>query len=86
MCWSNLFEVVAELKHSQREFLPENLLNKLAMAIGDLGKAIIEEIQNLWLYDQGRVLPYIFNGYCSGSIILKWNGALRYVFRACWED
>lgn len=68
--YAHLLEVVAELKHSQGPTLRERDLQKLAMATGDLGMAIINELDSFGFYREGVVLPYAYDGLMQASVVL----------------
>lgn len=71
MCYARLLEVVAELKHSQGPHLSERNLQKLAMAAGDLGMAMINDIQAASMYDGGVILPYEYGGIEQSTVWMK---------------
>lgn len=74
MRYAQLLEVVAELKHSQGPLLKERDLQRMAMAAGDLGMAMINELDRFGFYQDGVVLPYEFDGLMQSTVVLRHIG------------
>jgi hypothetical protein len=69
-CYAKLLEVIARVKHSQVRYMPDHHLNKVVIAIGDLGIAIIRWLEYLRLHDAGDVLPYRLDRVWNHDFVL----------------
>jgi hypothetical protein len=70
-CYTNVLNFVGKIKHSQHYSTPEAKLNKLGMAIGDLGMAMIGALELARIYQDDNILRYHFHAMTGKAIALR---------------
>lgn len=77
--YTQLVHYVANVKHSQARTIPEPALQRLGMAVGDLGMAILQELEHHGVYDGYGYLWYDYDTLSHDAVVLKTRQSGHYM-------
>ena len=69
--YGELLAYIAELKHGKYTKMPEENLNRLVVAIGDLGVSLIQSMEQGHFYRGEQDLPYAFHRATKNVFVLE---------------
>lgn len=69
--YGELLAYIAELKHGKYARMPEEQLNRLVVAIGDLGVSLIQSMHQGHFYHGEQDLPYSFHRATKNVFVLE---------------
>jgi len=69
--YGELLAYIAELKHGKYVRMPEEQLNRLVVAVGDLGVSLIQSMEQSQFYQGEQDLPYAFQRATKNVFVLE---------------